>query len=194
VNRKSRLLRLAVVVGLCALAGAAAGIAGSAAAPSSKAKKSNAAGREKLRALRGLRGLHGPPVHADAVVLNKAGNGFITQTEDSGKVKSLSGNQLVITEGVKNVTYKDVTLTIPSNATVVRNFAKAQLSDLKTGDFVHVSQSSEGTFVLASDAAHRPGRGHFFGPRGRPGGERHGELRGAGGPWPPGPPPGAPPA
>jgi hypothetical protein len=185
VNRKSRLLRLAVVVGLCALAGAAAGIAGSAAAPSSKVKKSNAPGREKLR---GLRGLHGPPVHADAVVLNKAGNGFITQTEDSGKVKSLSGNQLAITEGVKNVTYKDVTLTIPSNATVVRNFAKAQLSDLKVGDFVHVSQSSEGTFVLATDASHRPGRGHFGPEDGRPGG-RPGDARGEGGPGPPGSPP-----
>ena len=39
MNRKSRLLQLAVVVGLCAFVGAAAGIAGSAAAPSSKAKK-----------------------------------------------------------------------------------------------------------------------------------------------------------
>ena len=86
-------------------------------------------------------------------MLNKAGKAFITETEDIGKVKSVSGDQLVITEGVKNVTYKDVTLTIPSNATVVRNFAKAQLSDLKTGDFVHVSQSSDGTFVLASDAS-----------------------------------------
>jgi hypothetical protein len=180
VNRKSRLVRLAAVIGLCALAGAAAGIAGSAAAPSSKAKKGNPSLREGPG-----RGFHGPPVHADAVVLNKAGNGFITQTEDSGKVKSLSGNQLAITEGVKNVTYKDVTLTIPSNATVVRNFAKAQLSDLKVGDFVHVSQSSEGTFVLASDASHRPGRGRF-GHHEAPGGD----ARGEGGP----PPPGAPPA
>jgi len=185
LNRK---LRLGVVIGLCALVGAAAGIAGSAAAPTSKSKQSNATDRAKLR------GLHGPPVHADAVVLNKAGNGFITETEDIGKVKSLSGNQLVITEGVKNVTYKDVTLTIPSNATVVRNFAKAQLSDLKAGDFVHVSQSSEGTFVLAADSSHRPfGRGHFGFRGGRPGGPP-GAERGAdgpphGGPWGPGPPP-----
>ena len=122
-------------------------IAGSAAAPSSKAKKGNS-----TRHAGPLRGFHGPPVHANAVVLNKAGNGFITVTEDSGKVKSVSGDQLTITEGVGNVTYKDVTLTIPSNATVLRNFAKAALSDVKAGDFVHVSQSSEGTFVLATDA------------------------------------------
>jgi hypothetical protein len=102
----------------------------------------------------------------------------------------VSGDQLVITEGVKNVTYKDVTLTIPSNATVVRNFAKAKLSDLKAGDFVHVSQSSDGTFVLASDASHRPfGRGHD-GPNGeRRGGSPRPDGPPRGGPWPPGPPP-----
>ena len=186
MNPKPRLVRLAVVIGLCALAGAAAGIAGSAAAPSSKAKKGNSTRRADHP-----RGFHGRAVHANAVVLNKAGNGFITVTEDNGKVKSVSGDQLTITEGVGNVTYKDVTLTIPSNATIARNFAKAQLSALKAGDFVHVSQSSDGTFVLASDASHRPGRGHFgprFGPRG--------DARGAGGPppggpWGPGPPPNA---
>ena len=186
MNRKPRLVRLGAVIGLCALAGAAAGIAGSAAAPSSKAKKGNSTRRADHP-----RGFHGPAVHANAVVLNKAGSGFITVTEDNGKVKAVSGDQLTITEGVGNVTYKDVTLTIPSNATIARNFAKAQLSALKAGDFVHVSQSSDGTFVLASDASHRPGRGHFgprFGPRG--------DARGAGGPppggpWGPGPPPNA---
>ena len=176
MHRKSRLLQLAVVIGLCALAGAAAGIAGSAAAPSSKAKKSNF-GRHGIF-------LRGPAVHANAVVLNKARNAFITETEDQGKVKSVSGDQLAITEGAGNVTYKDVTLTIPSNATIMRNFAKASLSALKTGDFVHVSQSSDGTFVLASDASHRPGPGHFGFHRGP-----RDAARGAGGPWPPGPPP-----
>ena len=173
MHRRFRLVRLGAVVGLCALAGAGAGIAGSAAAPSSKVKKSNAPGREKLR---GLRGLHGPPVHADAVVLNKAGNGFITQTEDSGKVKSLSGGQLVITEGVKNVTYKDVTITVPSNATIMRNDAKATLADLKPGDRVHVIQAPEGVSVFAEDAAHQ-----------------RSEPRGFRGPPPGGPPPGRPP-
>ncbi len=183
MNRKSRLLRLAVVIGLCALAGAVAGIAGSAAAPSGKAKNGNS-----NRHAGPPRGFHGPAVHAEVVVLNRAGKAFITETEDKGKVKSVSGDRLTITEGVGNVTYKDVTLTIPSNATIVRNFAKAKLGDLKAGDFVHVSQSSDGTFVLASDAAHRPGRGHF-GPHGGPGGGPRGDARGPGGPWPPGPPP-----
>ena len=179
MHRRFRFVRLGAVIGLCALVGAAAGIAGSAAAPSSKAKKGTA-----TRRAHHVRGFHGPPVHADAVVLNKAGNGFITQTEDSGKVKSVSGDKLTVTEGVRNVTYKDVTLTIPSNATILRNFAKAQLGDLKAGDFVHVSQSSEGTFVLASDASHGPGRGRF-GPHDGPGGEGRGDA----GPGRPGPGP-----
>jgi hypothetical protein len=189
VNRKPRLVRLGAVIGLCALVGAAAGIAGSAAAPSSTAKKGNSTRRAGPP-----RGFHGPPVHANAVVLNKAGNGFITLTEDSGKVQTVSGDQLTITEGVGNVTYKDVTLTIPSNATVMRNFAKSALGNVKAGDFVHVSQSSEGTFVLATDSSHRPsGRGHFGLRGGRPGGPP-GAERGAdgpphGGPWGPGPPP-----
>jgi hypothetical protein len=180
---KSKLsaVRVGAVIALCALGGAAAGIAGSAAAPSSKAKKANS-GRRAGPPF-GPRG--GPAVHANAVVLNKAGNGFVTVTEDAGKVTSVSGDQLSITEGVNNVTYKDVTLTIPANATVIRNHAKAQRSDLRAGDFVHVSQSSEGTFVFAEDANFRTSeRNRFGGPRG---------FGGAGGPHG-GPPPGAPPA
>ena len=179
MNRKRSFVRLGIVVGLCALAGAAAGIAGSAAAPSGKkSTPSRHAGPP--------RGFHGGPVHADAVVLNRAGKTFITETEDRGKVKSVSGDQLTITEGIGSVTYKDVTLTIPSNATIVRNFAKAKLSDLKAGDFVHVSQSSDGTFVLASDASHRPGRGFGLrrGPRGAAGPGWPGGPHGPGGPPP----------
>ena len=180
MKRRSSAVRIGAVIALCALGGAAAGIAGSAAAPSSKAKKANSGRR--VGPLLGHRG--GPAVHANAVVLNKAGNGFITVTEDSGKVKSLSGGQLTITEGVGNVTYKDVSLTISSNVTVVRNYARSQLSVLHTGDFVHVSQSLEGTFVVAEDVNFRNFERNCFGG-----------LRGYGGPGVPhGGPPGEPPA
>jgi hypothetical protein len=125
-------------------------------------------------------------VHAELVVPNKAGTGFETVTMDNGKFKSLSVDQLTITEGTDTVTYKDVTLTIPSGATVKRNFADAQLSDLKDGDRVHVASSPEGTFVFAADAQHQErgpgGHGHHGGP-GRPG---------DGPPPPGGPPPGTP--
>jgi hypothetical protein len=151
------------VIALCAIAGAAAGIAGGAAAPSGQKARSSRAMKPPGRPFG-----RGPEVHAVAVVLNKAGNGFVTVTEDSGTVESVSGNQLTIKEGTKSVTYKTVPLTIPSGATVYRNFAKAQLSDLKAGDRVHVAQSSEGVFVMADDGSHRPpfrdGPGHGHGP------------------------------
>jgi hypothetical protein len=152
----------------CIVIGSMAGIAGSTAA--TKSKSSNKSAQQGRPGPPGMRG--GPPVHAEVVVLNKAKDGFITVTNDSGTVESVSGDQLTIKQGTKNVEYKTITLTIPSGAEVKRNFADAQLSDLKAGDHVHVSQSSEGTNVFAADEDHKPKRRH-----------------GRGGP--PGPPPGA---
>lgn len=40
---------------------------------------------------------------------------------------------------------------------VYRNDSAAKLGDLRTGDRVHVSQSSEGTTVFAADAQHQRG-------------------------------------
>jgi hypothetical protein len=183
--KRSNWIRAGVVAGVCAVAGAGAGIVGSAAAPTKKSTTT----RHAWRGPGGPPpGFHGPAVHEDAVVLNKAGNAFIAATEDNGKVKSVSGNDLTITEGVGSVTYKDVTVTVPSGATVYRNGSKAALGDLKAGDRVHVSSSSDGATVVAFDAQHGPPGppgfghrfGHRFGPRGGPPG------------GPPGPPPGAP--
>jgi hypothetical protein len=131
---------------------------------------------------------HGPAVHEESVVLDKTGKKFITQTEDRGTVKSVSGQDLTITEGTKDVTYKDVTVSVPSDATVVRNGKKAALSDLKAGDHVGVTSSSDGTFVFAADDSFRPmGRGmHRFGDR-----DHHGPPP-AGAPMGPGAYPGAP--
>ena len=106
-------------------------------------------------------------------MLNKAGTAFENVTLDNGKVKSVSGDQLTLTEAAKNVTYKDVTITIPSNATIRRNGSTATLADLKAGDRVHVIQAPEGVSVFAEDAAHERSM-----RRGRPG------------PPPGGPPPG----
>jgi hypothetical protein len=168
--KSNRFMRTAVIGALCAAVGAGAGIAGSSAATTGKssgktAKASNRAGPPAGP----FRLAGGPPVHSEAVVPNKAGDGFITVTTDSGTVKSVSGDQLTITEGTKTVTYKNVTVTVSSDATVYRNGAKAALSDLHAGDHVVVSQSSEGTFVGAFDSQHRPpfgGRPHFGPPPG----------------------------
>jgi hypothetical protein len=158
--RSKRMARLVAVGALCALAGTGAGIAGSSAATKSS---SNSAQARKADGPAGLR-RGGPPVHAEAVVLNKAGTGFQTVTEDNGTVKSVSGDQLTITESARksdgsSVTYKDATLTIPSGATISRNGDTASVSDLKAGDHVHVASSSDGTFVDAFDSSHRPPRG-----------------------------------
>jgi hypothetical protein len=165
--------RALAAIAACALLGTGVGIAGAGAATSTtKARSSQSTTTNANRPPDGMR--RGMSVHSEEVVLDKAGDKFITETEDNGVVKSVSGNDLTLTEGTKTVTYKDVTTTIADGATIMRNGKTAQLSDLKAGDHVHVSQSSDGTNVFAGDDSFRP-------PHGGPGG-------------PGGPPPGAPPA
>jgi hypothetical protein len=86
-------------------------------------------------------------VHGSLVVHTKSG--FVTVTFDRGVVKSVSGNQLTITERTKNAVYKDATLTIPSNATVRINRQKATLSQLKSGERVLVVSAPKRTLVNA---------------------------------------------
>src|SRR3954451_17368429 len=128
--------RAMAAIAACALIRASIGLARAGAATSSKSKSSSSQSttRSANRADR-MRG--GPPVHAEAVRLNQAGDKFITVTEDSGTVKSVSGNDLTITEAANGVTYKDVTISIPDGATIERNGETAQLSDLKAGAHVH---------------------------------------------------------
>src|SRR5262249_59484332 len=95
----------------------------------------------------------GPPVHSENVVPNKTG-GFDTVTMDRGSFSSLSGEKLTITEGTKTATYKTLTMTIPSGASVTRNGEAAKLSDLKSGDTVMVAQSPNGTAAAAHDEQH----------------------------------------
>ena len=160
--RRIKLPQIGVVIAVCALVGALAGIAGSAAAPTKSSKKSNGTATKRglprhegfrFRGPGGPGGVGGPPVHAEAVVPNKAGDGFITVTSDAGKIKSISGNDVTIDESVGSVHYKDVMVTIPNDATIIRNHAKASLSDLKVDDDIRVIASSESTFVIAEDAA-----------------------------------------
>lgn len=168
-----RLVRTGAVVGVCALAGAGAGIAGSAAAPSTTKAPTTRNGtfRPGGPGPRGMRGMR-EAVHSVSVVPNQAGTGFDTVTTDSGAFQSVSGQDLTITEGTKTATYKTVTLTIPSNATIRRNDATATLADLRSGDHVRVTQSAQGVTVDAVDAAHlaQHGPGDHPGGPGGPGG------------------------
>jgi len=175
--RRIKLPQLGVVIAVCALVGALAGIAGSAAAPSKKAKKAAAAKRLGLPHAGFHGGPGGPGVHSETVVPNKAGDGFITVTSDAGKVKSVSGNDITIDESVGSLHYKDVTVTIPDDATVIRNHAKAKLSDIKADDQIRVIASSEQTIVIAEDAAFEKKEREQF--RGRGPWGHHGPSPGA---------------
>jgi hypothetical protein len=187
--RRIKLPQLGIVIVVCALVGALAGIAGSAAAPSKSANKSGTATKRAVPRHLGFRGLRGgpggPALHAEAVVPNKAGTGFITVTSDNGTIKSINGNDVTIDESVGSLHYKDVTVTIPDGATVIRNHAKASVSDLKVADDIHVIASSEKTFVIAEDAAFQKQERQQFQKMFRD----HRGFRFRGGP---GPPPGAP--
>jgi hypothetical protein len=159
--RRIKLPQLGVVIAVCALVGALAGIAGSAAAPSKSSKSPKASSSAATKRAfprhapggRGMLGPGGPAVHAEAVVPNKAGTGFTTVTTDGGTVKSVSGNDITIDESVGSLHYKDVTVTVPSDATVIRNHAKASVSDIQNGDEIRVIASSEKTIVVAESEA-----------------------------------------
>jgi hypothetical protein len=163
----SQLLKSAVAAGVCAAVGATAGIVGSAAAPSHSHKAHSTSydtatgGPDRRPGPAGMIafkiGIGGPPVHGVQIVPNKAGDGFDTVTQDSGTVKSISGDSLTITEGTDKATYATPTLTIPAGATVERNFQSAKLTDIQAGDHVDVSSSSGGTAnVFAVDGQHWP--------------------------------------
>jgi hypothetical protein len=87
-------------------------------------------------------------VHAEAVV-PKADGTFATWTYDRGKVDSVTGSDLKLTEGTAKATYRTVTLTIPSTARIRVNGRKAALSDVKAGQRVQVVQTPKLTLVAA---------------------------------------------
>jgi hypothetical protein len=169
--RRKNWIGMIAVATTCALVGAAGGIATSGAAtattatPAAKAKvKAKAA---KAAATAANQPAFGGPghrfsVHSVSQQLNEAGTAFIEVTHDEGTVTAVSGSTITLHEGTASVAYKDVTVTVPDGATVTRNDATAALADIKVGDRVEISSSSEATVVRAFDPAFRPagGRGH----------------------------------
>jgi hypothetical protein len=182
----SRLVKRAATAGACVMVGTCAGIAGSAASPakssasakSTKARRSAAAGAtqttQTMPAPAGVvafkLGFGGPPVHGVETVANKAGDGFDTVTLDSGTVSAVSGDHVTITEGTDKATYATPTLTIAAGATVERNFQDGELADVRPGDHVDVSASSDGTeSVFAMDPQHWPPKPPIVGACGKAG-------------------------
>ncbi len=141
-------LKLLTIGAVCAAAGAGAsaiataGAAGTTTATTSSSTGSTAAKHPAVR-----RALMRRAVQGSVVVATKSG--FETVTFNRGFVQSVSGNQLTIREGTKKATYKTVTLTIPSGATVRDNGQAASLSQLTQGQRVGVLQGPKRTAVVA---------------------------------------------
>jgi hypothetical protein len=157
----------------CAFIGAAGGIATSGAASSKATTKATTAKSTSSTGGRphgGPGGRGGMEVHEESVQLNKAGTAFITVTRDSGTVTAISGSDITLKEGTKTVTYKDVTVTVATGATITRNDATAALTDIKVGDIVSVSQSTDGSDVRAYDPTYKPTWGGPDGDHGGHGG------------------------
>ncbi len=145
IRRHSRLLLVAVCciavgagISAIATAGAATSTTSShAGATHAKAGKGGKAGLRRL--------LHA--VQGSAVV--RTADGFANVTFERGKVDSVSGQQLTITEGTAKATYKTVTVTVPAGAVVRDNRQKATLSDVKAGQRVLVLTAPKRTYVIA---------------------------------------------
>jgi hypothetical protein len=144
IRRHSRLLLVAVC---CVTAGAAVGaIANAGAATSNRTGAAHQAARHAGLRARGMRRLM-RAVQGSAVV--GTAHGFVTVSFERGKVDSVSGQQLTITEGTPKASYKTVTVSVPANAVVRDNRRRASLSDVKAGQRVLVVTAPQRTYVIA---------------------------------------------
>lgn len=143
-----------IMVGVCCLAvGAGASAIASAGASGSHSADHFRDGHHgwTLHArARGLFGLARGAVHGSIVVAIKTG--FATITFDRGKIDSVNGQNLTLTEGTPNATYKTVTVTIPARARIRDNRRDAGMSALRPGQRVIVVQAPRRTFVFAHTA------------------------------------------
>ena len=175
--RRRKWVGAIAVATTCALVGAAGGIASSGAATTTA--KAKTAATAKTAAARAAAGANRPDggrgggfsVHSVSEQLNKAGTAFITVTRDEGTVTAVSGSDITLHEGTTTVTYKDAAITVPAGATITRNDATAAITDIKVGDRVSISSSSESTTVRADDPTYKPAfGGHGHDGHGGPGG------------------------
>jgi hypothetical protein len=151
----ARLLAVGVV---CASAGAGAGAIASASAsgppgpgapagPRAHHPRAGRSGRAHPRMWARGPGRLRAAVHGSLVVPYRGG--FATVTFDRGSVKSLSGQELTITEGTRRATYATLTLAIPTGAIVRDNGRRASLGSLQPGERVVVVRGPAATRVIA---------------------------------------------
>jgi len=144
IRKHSKLL---VVAGSCAALGAGASAIATAGAATDNSSKAGNAGKAATAYVRAPHRLAARAVHGDLIVATKTG--FAAVTFDRGTVRSVSGQQLTLTEGTKKATYKTLTLTIPTTARVRDNRHQATLADVTDGQRVTVVQAPKATFVIA---------------------------------------------
>jgi hypothetical protein len=142
IRRHSRLLLVAVCcvalgAGISAIASAGAATSGSSSHTAATHAKGHRGGLRRL--------LHA--VQGSAVV--RTADGFANVTFQRGKVDSVSGQRLTITEGTAKASYKTVSVTVPAGAVVRDNRQKATLSDVKAGQRVLVFTAPKRTYVIA---------------------------------------------
>lgn len=142
IRRHSRLLLVAVC---CLAVGAGVSAIASAGAATSNASPHTAPVHAKARRGGLRRLLHA--VQGSAVV--RTADGFANVSFERGKVVSVSGRQLTLTEGTPKAAYKTVTVTVPAKAVVRENRQTASLSDLKAGQRVLVLTAPKRTYVIA---------------------------------------------
>lgn len=87
-------------------------------------------------------------VSLTAVVPDGRGH-FSTLSIDRGTLTSVSGDQLTLKEGRRRFTYKTVTISLPSDATIRLSRQPSSLSALAAGDRVEVVQGPKRTSVIA---------------------------------------------
>jgi hypothetical protein len=146
LRRHSRLLLVAVC---CVAVGAgisAIATAGASTSVSSSSRSAHSAAQHPSARAGALRRL-ARAVQGSVVVHTQ--DGFATVTFERGKVDSVSGQQLTLTEGTRKAGYKTVTVTIPVNAVVRDNRQKATLTAVKAGQRVLVLAAPKRTYVIA---------------------------------------------
>ncbi len=159
ITTRSRALAVGL---LCAAGGIGAGAVATASASSSHSSSSPAAHHAKAghaahaKRLTELRRLARHSVQGDVVVRTK--QGYRTVSFERGTVRSVSGDQLTITEGTPKSTYKTVTLTVPASAHVRDDGQKSSMSSVSAGQHVLVLQLPKREVVIARTPKHHAAR------------------------------------
>jgi hypothetical protein len=148
IRRHSRMLL--VGVSCAAIGGGAGAIASAGAATSGSAHPTHNATSSRSARAGAVGRFARHAVHGTVVVHTKTG--FVTVTFDRGKVDSISGQQLTLTEGTPKASYETVTVTVPATAVVRDNGRRAALSGVQPGQRVLVLTAPRRTYVIAHTA------------------------------------------